>query len=381
VTDIPMPRLSDSMEEGTILRWLVSDGADVRVGDEIVEIETDKATMTYEADAAGIVQILAEAGDTVTVGHPIGRFAGAAGSTPPPGAPTNGATRVKASPLARRVAAELGVVLAEVTGTGPQGRIVRADVERARATTPVAALEPTVPIAETARPTPAAARTERVELSRMQQTIARRMSDAKATMPDFQVHIDADVTELLELRRTLKDAGLTASVNDFVVRACALALLDHPRVNGRYQDGTFELHRQINVGVAVAVDNGLIVPVISHADTKPVTVIAAETRVLAQRARDGSIAADGLASGTFTISNLGMFGVTSFTAVINPGQAAILAVGAAIERPTVRGGEIVPRSVLDLSLSSDHRIIYGADAARFLADVRRLLEAPMHLLS
>jgi pyruvate dehydrogenase E2 component (dihydrolipoamide acetyltransferase) len=376
-----MPRLSDSMEEGTVVEWLVDDGVQVARGDELAEIETDKATMTYEADADGILQQVVAEGETVVVGAMIARLltedeARAAGEGPVIArseAPVATVavepairTRAKASPLARRVARALGVDLETLTGSGPGGRIVRADVEAA----PQAAVA-----------APREAGPETIELTRAQQTVARRMSDSHATVPDFQVRTEVDVTELLDMRRSMKAAGSTVSVNDFVVRACALALRDHPRANGTYRDGVFDLHTRVNVGVAVAGEGTLVVPTIVDADTKPVTQIAEESRALAAKVRDGTITPAELTGGTFTVSNLGMFGVTSFTAVIAPGQAAILAVGAAVERPVVYEDEIVRRSLMDLSLSCDHRIVYGADAAKFLADLRGLLERPWALVS
>jgi pyruvate dehydrogenase E2 component (dihydrolipoamide acetyltransferase) len=396
---VPMPRLSDSMEEGTVVEWLVNDGVQVARGDELAEIETDKATMTYEADADGILQHVVTEGETVAVGAVIARLltedeARAPGGQGPleeaPAAGVNGssrgaeasaivrsdaraaaleaepATRVKASPLARRVARAHGVDLETVTGSGPGGRIVRADVEAA---------------AQSVAAAPRQAEPESIELTRAQRTVAQRMSDAHATVPDFQVRTEVDVTQLLDMRRSMKAAGRAVSVNDFVVRACALALRDHPRANGTYRDGVFDLHPRINVGVAVAGEGTLVVPTIVDADAKPVTQIAEESHMLAVKVRDGTITPSELAGGTFTISNLGMFGVTSFTAVIAPGQAAILAVGAAVERPVVYEDEIVRRSIMDLSLSCDHRILYGADAALFLADLRGLLERPWALVS
>jgi pyruvate dehydrogenase E2 component (dihydrolipoamide acetyltransferase) len=396
---VPMPRLSDSMEEGTIVEWLMGDGTRVARGDELAEIETDKATMTYESDADGFLQRVAAEGETVAVGAMIARLltkdevraASEEGvrAAPPVGrtdrsdrggeglpiAPsaarvtpvdTEPATRVKASPLARRVARTLGVELETLTGSGPNGRIVRADVEAA----------PQVLVAA-----PRQDDAETVELTRAQRTVARRMSDSHTTVPDFQVRTEVDVTQLLEMRRSMKAANRVASINDFVVHACALVLHDHPRANGTYRDGAFDLHARVNVGVAVAGEGTLVVPTIFDADVKPVTQIAEESRTLAGKVRDGTITPAELTGGTFTVSNLGMFGVTSFTAVLAPGQAAILAVGSAVERPVVHDGEIVIRSVMDLSLSCDHRILYGADAAAFLADLRRLLEQPWGLVS
>jgi pyruvate dehydrogenase E2 component (dihydrolipoamide acetyltransferase) len=437
--EITMPRLSDSMEEGTILRWLVADGAAVARGDEIAEIETDKANMTYEADAAGVFRAIAAEGDALPVGAvialvlgdgeevpangvpaaaPAGPVAGegdsaggaaevaspappagsaaaangvgAAGSGSSPSVPAVGGgseagARVKASPVARRLARELGVELASVAGSGPGGRIVKADVEAAAA----APAQAPAPAAATPAPsTPAPGGTGKgdvtvVELTSTQKTIARRMAESKATVPDFQVRTEADVTDLLALRAQMKATRESApSVNDFVVKACGLALREHPRANGAYRDGAFELYGRANVGVAVAAEGTLIVPTIFDADAQPVTAIAQTTRALAARVRDGKILPPELSGGTFTVSNLGMFGVTSFTAVVNPGQAAILAVGAAVQRPALGAdGALTTRSLMDLSLSCDHRILYGADAAQFLARVRELLQTPFALLA
>jgi pyruvate dehydrogenase E2 component (dihydrolipoamide acetyltransferase) len=472
--EITMPRLSDSMEEGTILRWLVADGAPVARGDEIAEIETDKANMTYEADVAGVFRAVAAEGDALAVGaviafvgadgeSPAASGAGASGSgsaaapagpddsgrahtglaagarassSPPAGsalvADGSGATaaasapeaagssaspsmpavgdgsevgaRVKASPVARRLARELGVDLASLAGSGPGGRVVKADVEAAAGgavppAVPTAPAAPAAPQAAAAQASPPPAAGGRmspavaggtgkgavttVELTSVQKTIARRMAESKATVPDFQVRTEADVSDLLALRAQMKAArGSAPSVNDFVVKACGLALREHPRANGAYRDGAFELYDRVNVGVAVATEGALIVPTIFDADAQPVTAIAQQTRALAERVRNGAVTPPELSGGTFTVSNLGMFGVTSFTAVINPGQAAILAVGAAVARPFVDAdGALATRSVMDLSLSCDHRILYGADAARFLARVRELLEAPFALLA
>ncbi len=441
--EITMPRLSDSMEEGTILRWLVADGAAVARGDEIAEIETDKANMTYESDAAGVFRPVAAEGDALPVGAVIA-FVAADGEEAPAGAPaaapagpvesgrahaglpagarasssppagsaaaadaspsmpavgdgSEAGARVKASPVARRLARELGVDLASLAGSGPGGRIVKADVEAAAAApaqpdVQAAAAAPPQPVAGASAPAPSAAATGTgtgkgevtvVELSSTQKTIARRMAESKATVPDFQVRTEADVTDLLALRAQMKAAQESApSVNDFVVKACGLALREHPRANGAYRDGAFELYGRANVGVAVAAEGTLIVPTVFDADAQPVTAIARTTRALAARVRDGKILPPELSGGTFTVSNLGMFGVTSFTAVVNPGQAAILAVGAAVQRPTAAAdGSIAPRALMDLSLSCDHRILYGADAAQFLARVRELLQTPFALLA
>jgi pyruvate dehydrogenase E2 component (dihydrolipoamide acetyltransferase) len=396
-----MPRLSDSMEEGTIIKWLKAEGDEVARGDELVEIETDKATMTYEADSDGVLQIVAAEGDTLPVGEVIARLNGAGEATevrrqasegepepaaqaepepepepapPPSAAESDGGERVKASPIARRMAREKGLELSSLRGTGPGGRIVKADVESAA---PAAAPQ----AAPAAAPEPAAAtgkgESELVELTRTQQLIARRMAESKATVPDFALNMDIDMEAAVAMRAQLKEvAEVVPSFNDMVVKASALALREYPRANGSYKDGRFELHGRINVGVAVAAQDALIVPTIFDADRKSLGEIARVARELAGKVRDGTIAPPELSGGTFTVSNLGMYGITSFTAVINPPQAAILAVGTIERRPTVVDGEIVPRHRMAVTLACDHRILYGADAAEFLARVRGLLESP-----
>jgi pyruvate dehydrogenase E2 component (dihydrolipoamide acetyltransferase) len=298
--------------------------------------------------------------------------------------------RVKASPVARRLARELGVDIATLAGSGPGGRIVKADVEAAAQGAPAGQASPPAGAGAPApvSAAPAAGGTGKgevtaVELTSIQKTIARRMAESRATVPDIQIRTEADVTDLLALRAQMKAAqGSAPSVNDFVVKACALALREQPRVNGAYKDGAFELYARVNVGVAVAGDGTLIVPTIFDADVQPVTAIAQQTRALAERARSGRVLPPELSGGTFTVSNLGMFGVTSFTAIVNPGQAAILAVGAAVAQPAVdANGAVVKRSLMDLSLCCDHRILYGADAARFVARVRELLQTPFALLA
>jgi pyruvate dehydrogenase E2 component (dihydrolipoamide acetyltransferase) len=426
--DIVMPRLSDSMEEGTILKWLVDDGAEVRRGQEIAEIETDKATMAFEADADGPLHLVAAEGDTLAIGALIARIGGDAGgdgappaAAPQPAAPgeqpaappapdaepaaatpTSGngshqaGARVKASPVARRLAAGAGLDLAELIGTGPGGRIVKADVEAAvQAPTAEPATAPApapAPEPAAARPEPTAARSDGAsgrgevtvqELTRTQQLVARRMAESRATIPDFTLTTDVDMTDAVALRAQLKAAAgegdPVPSYNDMVVKAAALALRAHPRANASYKDGRFELYSRVNVGVAVAAQDALVVPTVFDADSKSLGRIARDTRALAERVRDGQVTPPELSSGTFTVSNLGMYGVTHFTAVVNPPQAAILAVGALAERPAVRDGELVTRQVMTVTLACDHRILYGADAAEFLATIRARLEAPLGL--
>jgi pyruvate dehydrogenase E2 component (dihydrolipoamide acetyltransferase) len=439
--DVVMPRLSDSMEEGTILTWLVADGAAVSRGDELVEIETDKANMTYEADADGLVHHVAREGDTLPIGATIARLlspgevpsanggdapaasgpdgpdAADAGAPPtPPPAPPAGdgaggssapedapvpapaetsaaaggggtATRVKASPVARRLARERGLDLAAVDGSGPGGRIVKADVEGAPETPAAApAPAPAAPSAAPARGDVTTAKGEVTvqELSRLQQTVARRMAETKATVPEFTLSTDIDMEAAVDLRTQLKAAAgegaAVPSYNDMVVKASALALRAFPRANGSYKDGRFELYGRVNVGIAVAAQDALVVPTIFDADEKSLGQIARDARALAGKVRDGSITPPELSGGTFAVSNLGMYGISSFTAIINAPQAAILAVGAMAPRPVAHEGELVLRHTMSVTLSCDHRILYGADAAEFLGRIRTLLEQPLSLV-
>ncbi len=362
--EIVMPRLSDSMEEGTILQWLVAVGDRVQEGAPLVEVETDKATVTYDSEHDGTVLALhVEAGTSVAVGAPIAVI-GADGQQP---------ARVKASPLARRLAVELGVDLAMLTGSGPQGRVTREDVLAAAP----AAAAPAPDGTEPAQVEPGT-----VELTRLQQTVARRMSQSRATVPEFELRSTVDMTRAVALHEQLR--GLLdppPSQNDLVVRAAALALREFPRVNGSYRDDRIELHSRVNVGIVVAAEDALVVPTIFDADQKTVAEIAELSRSLAARVRDGSVTPGELGGGTFTISNLGMYGVDSFSAVINPPQAAILAVGSVKSRAIVdEAGAVVARPTVELTLACDHRILYGADGARFLGRVTELLERPVALL-
>jgi pyruvate dehydrogenase E2 component (dihydrolipoamide acetyltransferase) len=408
--EIVMPRLSDSMEEGVVLKWLKQVGDEVAVGDELVEIETDKANMAYESDVAGtLTRILAEEGDSLPIGAPIavvgdagakddkgsaGQAAGpvTAGDPPsppvaeassatvpptvPPAAEAVNSERVKASPLARRVAKESGVDLSSVKGSGPGGRIVKADVEGAEV--PAVAPAPQAGETETAK-----GATSYQELTRLQQVVSRRMAESKATAPHFYLQAEIDMSAAVVARGRLKaltpEGEVVPSFNDMVVKACALALREHPLANGSYKDGRFELYSRVNVGVAVAAQDALVVPTVFDADRKGLREIATDARALAGKVRDGSITPPELSGGTFTVSNLGMYGVSNFSAVINAPQAAILAVGAITERPVVRGGEITTAHLLGVTLACDHRILYGAPAAEFLARIRSLLEEPLSL--
>jgi pyruvate dehydrogenase E2 component (dihydrolipoamide acetyltransferase) len=522
-SDVTMPRLSDSMEEGTVLKWLVEEGGEVKRGEPLVEIETDKANMTYDADADGVlVEIVAQEGDTLEIGEVIARIgdageaksdgggkaeeggeeeaeespdegeaeeaaaeekeeteaaegdeeaaaeeeeeadeeqekeepaeeeeekepataeadqeeaasegeeaavagaeggggetqAGAGTATREKTSGGNGDGRVKASPVARRMARDLGVELAALEGTGPGGRIVKADVQAAAenggAATKEApekgeAEEPAKAEAEApakgdkkgkkkdkkaeekaAKEEPQKAEAgpkgevQVEELTRLQQTVSRRMAESKATAPDFSIALTVDMTAAVELRTRLKEiSDPVPSFNDMVVKASANALREHPRVNAAYRDGKFELYDRVNVGVAVAAMDALVVPTIFDADTKSLGAIARDARAVITKVKDKTITPPELSGGTFTVSNLGMFGIEHFTAIINPPQAAILTVGKLAKQPAVDDkGKVIARDQMTLTLVCDHRILYGADGAEFLARVKDLLEQPLSL--
>ena len=431
--DIVMPRLSDSMEEGTVLKWLKSVGDEVAVGEELVEVETDKANMVYESDSAGtLVEILAQEGDTLPVGDPIARVGDASevkasgnggqpeaaspgeplqepeaatappvatqtAEMPPSPAGVGGDGRVKASPIARRIAGEKGLDLHGLSGSGPGGRIVKADVENALASGAGTDAGPgegrsqgqvlvpeTGPVGRPPSPETAKGEVEIIELTKLQQTVARRMAESKATAPHFYLQAEIDMTAAVEgrakLKASAKEGEIVPTFNDMVVKACAIALREHPRANGAYRDGRIELYSRVNVGVAVAAQDALVVPTVFDADLKGLRQISAETKALAGRVRDGSITPPELSGGTFTVSNLGMYGISNFHAVINTPQAGILAVGELKPKPVVTdSGEIEARQLMGVTLACDHRILYGADGAEFLARVRELLESPLGL--
>ena len=559
-SDVTMPRLSDSMEEGTVLKWLVDEGGEVKRGEPLVEIETDKANMTYDADTDGVlVEIVAQEGDTLEIGEVIARIgdageaksdggaaeeggdeaeaeepeaegaeaaeaeegdgeeeaadeeekepataeaegdeagtkeeaeeaahegegdeaatedegkeaaaedggeesaaegeeagaeddvaaegdaaaaagadggggetqAGAGTATREKTSDGNGDGRVKASPVARRMARDLGVELAELEGTGPGGRIVKADVQAAAENGGGKAGVAEKGKAETAdgggdgKGDAEAAKKEKKgkkkdkkaddkaekkagdkaaakedkgekaeagvkghvkveELTRLQQTVSRRMAESKATAPDFSIALTVDMTAAVALRERLKEiSDPVPSFNDMVVKACAGALREHPRVNGSYRDGKFELYDRVNVGIAVAAMDALVVPTIFDADQKSLGQITRDARAVIGKVKDKTVTPPELSGGTFTVSNLGMFGIEQFTAIINPPQAAILTVGKLEKKPAVDDkGKLVARDQMVLTLVCDHRILYGADGAEFLARVKDLLEQPLSL--
>jgi pyruvate dehydrogenase E2 component (dihydrolipoyllysine-residue acetyltransferase) len=510
-SDVTMPRLSDSMEEGTVLKWLVEEGGEVKRGEPLVEIETDKANMTYDADSNGVlVEIVAQEGDTLPIGEVIARIgeegeakssggeekssgeegasdeeeaggeeeasgeadesagdedeaagdeegaeeaepakaegeteaeaegesegddadgdeaaasgdeeeaavagaeagggetqAAAGTATREKSSDGNGDGRVKASPVARRMARDLGVELAQLEGTGPGGRIVKADVQAAAENGGGAKAETTEEPEGAAEDKPkkkgkekdekeepareakrgeagAKGEAEIQELTRLQQTVSRRMAESKATAPDFSISLTVDMTAAVELRERLKQiSDPVPSFNDMVVKASASALREFPRVNGAYRDGKFELYENVNVGIAVAAQDALVVPTVFDADEKSLGQIARDARQVIEKVKEKTVTPPELSGGTFTVSNLGMFGIEQFTAIINPPQAAILTVGKLEKKPAVDDkGKLVARDQMTLTLVCDHRILYGADGAQFLARVQELLEQPLSL--
>jgi pyruvate dehydrogenase E2 component (dihydrolipoamide acetyltransferase) len=430
MSDITMPQLSDSMEQGTILTWLKKDGDYVEAGEDLVEIETDKATMTHPADVSGVLRITAQEGTTLSVGAPIAVIGAAPGAWPaepspllpvaegpigsgaaeipetPAGAIGNGhepsAQTAKATPLARRAATMHGVVLEGMSGSGPGGRVTRDDVLKSagvaikppslpsvtgsEAHPPPPVTRPSLPLTSAPPPSPstpspgAKGTVTIVELTRLQEVVARRMSEVKATVPDFQVQAEVVMDAAIAFRQQIKTAGTaTPSLNDLIVKAAAAALRDHPRANSAFRDGRFELYSRINIGIAVAGEDALVVPTIFDADQKSLGTIAAEARRLAARVREAAITPPELSGATFTVSNLGMYGMSAITPVINAPQAAILGVGTTRSHLARVDDEIAEQQLLTLTLSCDHRILYGADAAQFLSDIRTLLEHPLRL--
>ncbi|WP_207343315.1 dihydrolipoamide acetyltransferase family protein [Arthrobacter sp. E3] len=455
--EVIMPRLSDTMEEGILGRWLKHVGDTVKAGDVIGEIETDKATMDLEAFDDGVLErLLVAEGATVAIGQPVafigdgsGTGSGAdsesgsssggeggegaekkddGGDVPGAAAPEGGGSaetatpeigdvapksdahpdadphghadgRVFASPLARKMAVERGLDPADIKGTGPGGRVVRADVLAAEHHAPgdhasgdhaAAASQNEKAPSPSSTPAPAtvsapAAQEDSVEipLTQMRKVVAKRLTES-AAVPHFFLTAVVQMDALLEFRSGINarfaDVGVKASVTDLLVRACAVALRAHPVVNSSWAGDKIYQHRHVNVGLAVAVPDGLIVPVVRGADRKGLAEIAMETRELASKAREGALTLQQFSGGTFTVSNLGMFGIDNFTAIINPPEAAILAVGATSEEPVVRDGELTTRKVLKLTLTVDHRVLDGATAAAFLQNLKQILEDPMRII-
>lgn len=406
---IEMPKLSDTMEEGVISRWNVKEGDTVAAGDIIAEVDTDKATMDVEVfDGGTILKIMVGEGESVplggimaVIGEPgedISALLDGAEAAPAPAAAEkkeeapveavaeapapaaaegqgSGNGRIKASPLAKKIAEGKGIDLGTVAGSGPEGRIVKKDVE---SFTPAAA----------STSAPAATRTfdsleaKDEKISQMRKVIARRLSESKFTNPHFYETIDIDMKNAMAARKALNDAneGVKISFNDIVVKACAIALTRHQAINSSWMEDFIRQHGDVNVAVAVAIPDGLMTPVIYHADKKGLAEISAETKELAGLAKDKRLAPEQMEGSTFTISNLGMFGIEEFTAIINPPNACILAVGAIRNVPVVENGQVVPGHRMKVTLSSDHRVVDGASAAQFLQTVKNLLENPLGML-
>jgi pyruvate dehydrogenase E2 component (dihydrolipoyllysine-residue acetyltransferase) len=376
VVAIGMPKLSDSMEEATVLAWLKRPGEAVRRGEPLVEVETDKATVVYEAEANGILEeILVDDGGTAPLGATIATLRLSEGALVPhsvkPASDTTSA-RPRATPIARRLAAQLSVPLGSLHGSGPGGRIVGSDV---RAAAGDGAPEPPTEGGRGA--------VVEVPHTATQRTIAQRMSESRSSIPEFTLECEILMDAASLLREDLRSGGFDPlpSYNDLVVRAAALALREFPALNASYADGKALRFGRINVGIAVATEDALIVPTVFDAERKSLFEIAVESRRLAERARSRSLTAEELANGTFTVSNLGMFGVRRFHAVINHPQAAILSVGEVARRPVVgEDGQLAARRTGEVALSCDHRLVYGTEAARFLQRLRALLEHPTLLV-
>jgi pyruvate dehydrogenase E2 component (dihydrolipoamide acetyltransferase) len=413
-----MPALSPTMTEGTLAKWLKAEGDTVEPGDIIAEVETDKATMEIEAIDDGVVgKILIEEGtEAVPINTPIAVILeegedssaiqesapsnGAAAATPEPApaasapvaAPVPAAApapvrkdgeRIFVSPLARRMAEQAGLDLATLSGSGPRGRIVKRDIEAAVAGGGAAAPAPSAPAAAPAPVSlPADAAVTEIPNSNMRKVIAKRLSESKQTVPHFYLSVDCEIDRLLEMRKDLngRSDAYKLSVNDFVVRAVALALRKVPAANAVWTDAATLQYNTVDVSVAVAVDGGLITPVVRNADAKGLAAISEEMKDFAERARDGKLAPEEYQGGGFSVSNLGMYGIREFSAIINPPQSGILAVGAGEQRPVVKDGALAVATVMTCTLSGDHRVIDGAVGAEFLAAYKVLIEDPLTML-
>jgi pyruvate dehydrogenase E2 component (dihydrolipoamide acetyltransferase) len=431
MTDILMPALSPTMEEGTLAKWHVKKGDTVKSGDVIAEIETDKATMEVEAVDEGVVDeiLIAEGSEGVKVNTPIARLAGegeapapkaeapkaeapkaeaapakapepakaeapkpAPAAAPAPAKAADGG-RIFASPLARRLAEQKGLDLSAMTGSGPHGRIVKVDVDKAQ---PGQAKAPSAaPAGASAGQAPRQAQTleqmgiapgsyELIPLDGMRKTVARRMTDSFRDVPHFPLNMDLEIDELLAARAKinamLEKQGVKVSVNDMVIKAAAIALMRVPEANASYTPEGIALHKHADIAMAVAVPGGLITPIIRAAETKGLAQIATEAKDLAERARTKKLKPEEFQGGTFSISNLGMFGIKSFASIINEPQGAILSVGAGEKRPVVRGDQLAIATVMSVTLTCDHRVVDGATGAKWLAAFKPLIEDPLNMI-
>lgn len=419
---IQMRRMSDTMEEGVIVEWLVKVGDEVKIGDVLAEVETDKATMDFDSLAAGtILHIEAKPGDTIPVDgaiavigkkgedfakvledakNAVGSAVAESASDEPKAeeaveqaAPTTAAPtpsvaaqpatiaapissndgRVKASPLAKKLASEAGIDINQIPGSGEGGRIIKKDIENFDPSS----LPRTV--------TPAASSQEGyidTSVSQMRKAISRRLSESKFTAPHFYLTREINMDRVVEARKSINDyLGSKVSFNDIIIKAVAAALKVHPNVNASWLGDKIRTYNHVHIGVATAIDDGLIVPVIRHADVKPISAISADVRELAQKARDKKLQPEEYSGNTFTVSNLGMFGIEEFTAIINSPDACILAIGAISQKPIVKNGEIVVGNVMKVTLSCDHRVVDGASGAKFLQTFSQFLEEPLRILA
>jgi pyruvate dehydrogenase E2 component (dihydrolipoyllysine-residue acetyltransferase) len=429
-----MPKMGDAMEEGTLVKWLKSEGDEVSEGDPIAEIETDKVTLELEAEDSGtLAQLIADEGQDIPVGEAIAFIAGE-GEEVPERAAGGGAEEAeeeggegeaqaqtateteapeeegeeeapaqadgrtdghfRASPIVRRLAQENNLDLSRIEGSGPAGRIVERDVRAAmesgtaqktdgKAEVEAPEREAAPQVAAAPEPTRAPG-TELVEPSRMRRVIGERMTQSKQQVPHYYATVEVEMNDLLALRKQLneqlEEQGIKLSINDFVMKAVALALKDFPNLNALWTSEGIELHQQVDLAMAVALEEGLITPVIRDAANKTLSAISAASKDLAKRAREGALKPEEYQGGTVTVSNMGMFGVESFAAIINPPQAAIVAVSSIMQRAMFKDDEVVPVSIMKLTLSADHRISNGAEGGRYLAEVKRLLERPMTLV-
>lgn len=425
--EITMPKLSDTMTDGTLVKWLKKENAKIKPGDVIAEVETDKATQELEAFEPGTVaRIVAKEGEKIPVGGLIvvlakpeedvaavakaagGKSSSSAAAAPqapaaatpaatpapvpapaaapaPAPAPSADASRpVRSSPLARKIAADKGIDIQSLQGTGPDGRIIKRDVLAAGTASARPATSAAAKSALPAAPAPVAAKLEArtIPLNNMRQTIARRLLQAKQTVPHFYVSIDVVMDALLELRKAANEqlAPTKLTVTDFIARAVASSVAQVPAVNASFTETAIIQHGSVNLGIAVAIEDGLVVPVIRDAQNKGIRQMSEEIKQLAQLARSRKLKADQMTGSTITISNLGMYGIREFQAIINPPEAAILAIGGTEARPIVKNGQVVPAQVMTISLSADHRVIDGALGAEFLSKLKTVLENPLAML-
>jgi pyruvate dehydrogenase E2 component (dihydrolipoamide acetyltransferase) len=429
---IEMPKLSDTMTEGTLIKWHKKVGDDVEIGDILAEVETDKATMEMEAfDEGKLTAILIQEGEKAAIGSVLALLDGDdSGSTSAPAASTTDAApasqesapapqaaalvpasspeggRIKATPLARKIASDLGVDLTAIAGSGPGGRIVRNDVESAKsvgAKTPSKAAEAAAKLSEAVKartaapavaasaPAPAAIMPtakegdERIELSSMRKIIASRLLTSKTTIPHFYLHLEVDAAPLMALRKQVNDQaekthGNKYSVNDFILKATVNAAQTVPAINASFAGDHIVKFKHVGLSVAIAVEDGLVTPVIKEAESKSLLAISRAVKDFAVRAKDKKLRPDEFDGGTITVSNLGAWGIESFDAIVNPPQAAILSIGGAIEKPVVKNGQVVPGLRMNIGVSADHRVVDGAVAASFLAEIKKLLENPALML-